>query len=133
MIMHRVGMHTAQRDVENFHMALGIPVGNTIELRRPELRAELIREEAKETRKAIAKGDLVAAIDGLCDIIVVTYGAAVEWGVNLAPYWDEIHRTNMAKQGGPERADGKRLKPHGWIPPDIEGILNRQLLVERQS
>lgn len=32
----------------------------------------------------------------------------------------------MAKLGGPRRADGKVMKPIGWRPPDIEGVLNRQ-------
>lgn len=115
--------HSVQRDVEQFHVALDIPVGITPAIRRPELRAELIREEARETVEAIEAGDLVEAIDGLCDLLCVTYGAAVEFGIDLAPFWDEVHRTNMAKQGGRVRDDGKRLKPEGWEPPDIAGIL----------
>lgn len=118
-------MHEPQMRVAEFHMALDIPVGTTPKIRRGELRAELIREEAKETRTAIEAGDLVATIDGLCDLLVVTYGAAVEFGVNLKPFFDEVHRTNMAKVGGPIREDGKRLKPLGWTPPDIAGILAR--------
>ena len=42
------------------------------------------------------------------------------------PVADEIQRTNMAKVGGPVREDGKRLKPPGWQPPDIEGELKKQ-------
>jgi len=112
-------------DVQEFHEALEIPVGNYAvpRLSRHELRAELIREEAKETIQAIEDDDIIGAIDGLCDIIVVTYGAAVEWGVNLGPFWMEVHRSNMAKKGGPTRADGKKLKPEGWTPPDIAGVL----------
>ncbi len=115
--------HGVQRDVERFHHALDIPVGHSPAIRRPELRAELIREEAQETVGAILDGDLVGAIDGLCDLLCVVYGAAAEFGVDLAPFWDEVHRTNMAKAGGPMRADGKRLKPEGWTPPDIAGVL----------
>jgi predicted HAD superfamily Cof-like phosphohydrolase len=32
----------------------------------------------------------------------------------------------MAKASGPRRADGKVLKPEGWTPPDIVGVLERQ-------
>lgn len=117
--------HSVQRDVEEFHRALGIPVGDTPALRRPKLRAELIREEAAETVAAIEQGDLVGALDGLCDLLCVVYGAAAEFGVDLAPFWDEVHRSNLAKVGGPERADGKKLKPPGWTPPDIAGVLVR--------
>lgn len=121
----RQSVHPVQRDVEDFHRALNIPVADTPAIRRPELRAELIREEAAETVEAIERGDLVEAIDGLCDLLCVVYGAAAEFGVDLAPFWDEVHRTNMAKVGGPVRADGKRLKPQGWTPPDIAGLLER--------
>lgn len=112
-----------QQDVADFHLALDIPVGDTPAIRRPELRAALIEEEAKETVEAIRCGDLVEAIDGLCDLIVVACGAAVEFGIDLAPFWDEVHRTNMAKKDGPIREDGKRLKPPGWTPPNIAGML----------
>ena len=115
--------HSAQQDVEDFHLALGIPVETTPAIRNAELRASLIEEEAKETCDAIRNGDLVEAIDGLCDVIYVAYGAAAEFGIDLAPFWDEVQRTNMAKKDGPIREDGKRLKPEGWTPPDIKGIL----------
>lgn len=115
--------HSVQLDVEAFHRALEIPVGDSPAIRRPQLRAELIREEARETIDAILAGDLVEAIDGLCDLLCVTYGTAAEFGVDLAPFWAEVHRTNMAKTGGPIREDGKRLKPEGWQPPRIEELL----------
>lgn len=118
-------MNRYQSEVAEFHRALKIPIGSGFPtISRPELRAELIREESKETRKAILSGDLIGAIDGMCDILVVTLGTAVEFGVDLDPFWDEVHRTNMAKKGGPVRDDGKRLKPPGWTPPDIAGVLN---------
>lgn len=118
-------MHSVQRDVSEFHrVVVGIDDPVTPAIRRPALRAELIREEARETVDAIEAGDLVGAIDGFCDLLCVVYGAALEFGVvDLAPFWDEVHRTNMAKAGGPLREDGKRLKPSGWTPPDIAGIL----------
>lgn len=119
------GKHSLQRDVEEFHRALDIPVASTPAIRRPELRAELIREEAAETVEAIERGDLVGAVDGMCDLFCVVYGTAAEFGIDLAPFWDEVHRTNLAKKGGPVREDGKRLKPPGWKPPDIAGILAR--------
>jgi hypothetical protein len=47
--------------------------------------------------------------------------------VDLEPFFAEVHRTNMAKVGGPVRPDGKKLKPEGWQPPDIAGILRAQI------
>jgi predicted HAD superfamily Cof-like phosphohydrolase len=39
--------------------------------------------------------------------------------------WKEVHRSNMAKlEGGVrKREDGKILKPEGWTPPDVEGVM----------
>jgi hypothetical protein len=116
-------MHKPQCDVVVFHLALDVPVFDTPAIRRPELRASLIEEEAKETVEAIRSGDLVEAIDGLCDLIYVAYGAANEFGVDLEPFWDEVQRSNMKKVGGSVREDGKRLKPPDWKPPDIAGVL----------
>jgi predicted HAD superfamily Cof-like phosphohydrolase len=120
----RTTSHEVQRDVEAFHAALDIPTHDTPGIRRPELRAALIREEADETVAAILAGDLIEALDGCCDLLAVVYGTAAEFGVDLAPFWDEVHRTNMAKVGGPVRADGKRLKPPGWTPPDLQRVLD---------
>ena len=114
---------TPMDDVREFHEALEIPVAFSPKVRRPELRAALIEEEARETCEAIRAGDLIEAIDGLCDLLCVVYGAALEFGIDLDPFWREVHRTNMAKAGGPMREDGKRLKPEGWTPPDLRGVL----------
>jgi predicted HAD superfamily Cof-like phosphohydrolase len=118
--------NSVQRDVEEFHrVVLGIKnKEDTPAIRRPELRAELIREEARETVEAIERGDLIEAIDGMCDLLCVIYGTAAEFGINLAPFWNEVHRSNMAKIGGPIREDGKQLKPANWQPPDIKGVLD---------
>ena len=48
------------------------------------------------------------------------------YGIDIRPIWDEVHRTNMAKEGGGSRTDGKIMKPAGWQPPDIAGLLARQ-------
>ncbi|MGH9340425.1 MAG: hypothetical protein ACRD1R_12750 [Acidobacteriota bacterium] len=113
-----------QKQVEEFHRAMGLTVGGSVALRNAEMRAELIREEAQETVEAIEQGDLAAAVDGLCDLIYVALGAAVTWGIDLEPVFNEVHRANMAKLGGPVRADGKQLKPDGWQPPRIAEMID---------
>ena len=136
-------MHKPQSQVIEFHRALGVTVGDTPAIRDAELRAKLIIEEAVETASAIVghdratdlvlkalsrpvktpEPDLAEAVDGLCVGLVVTYGTAAAFGIDLEPFYDEVHRTNMAKAGGPVRADGKRLKPPGWQPPRIREML----------
>ena len=103
------------------------------------LRSRLVAEEAGEFREACETGlhghpptkVMVEMIDAMCDILYVTYGAACAMGIDLTPYFAEVHRTNMAKLG-PDgkpilREDGKGLKPPGWEPPDLAGILAKEL------
>ena len=120
-------MNQHQSQVAEFHKALDIPIGDTPEMRRKDLRLGVISEEYIELCEAVENDDMVEAIDALCDLLYVIYGAALEWGVDLEPFLQEVHRTNMNKVGGPTRADGKRLKPEGWQPPNIAGILRDQI------
>jgi len=71
--------------------------------------------------------DLVEIADGIGDVIYVLLGTAVSYGIDLRPIFDAIHDSNMKKVGGCTRDDGKIMKPEGWVPPDIEGILAAQL------
>lgn len=119
-------MNEWTEQVLEFHKALAIPIGTTPKLSRVDLRSDLIEEECYETITAAGRGDIVEAADGLCDIIVATVGSAIEWGIDLDPLMREVHRTNVAKKDGPVREDGKRLKPEGWLPPDIRAKLLEQ-------
>jgi len=97
----------------------GYPDYSTLSLRR-----ELIREEFLELfDKGFNKKDMVEVADGVCDLIVVLLGTLAAYGIDPRPIWDEIHRTNMLKEGGGVRGDGKILKPEGWKSPDIKKIL----------
>ena len=70
--------------------------------------------------------DWVEMIDALCDILYVTVGAGISMGITLGPYFQEVHRSNMAKLGGKKDEGGKTLKPEGWTPPDLLSILKAQ-------
>jgi len=119
-----VSKHRVQRDVQDLHEKYDYAVGDSPAIRVGQFRANLIREEARETVEAIEANDLVGAIDGMCDVLCVIYGTAVAFGVDLAPFWEEVHRTNMAK-APPSGPESKLVKPPGWRPPDIRGILGR--------
>ena len=90
-----------------------------------ELRISLIEEEAREFAEAVRARDLPEIVDALCDLLYVTYGSGVALGIDLEPFFAEVHRANMTKAGGYRRADGKWMKPAGWLPPDIDGLLER--------
>lgn len=59
------------------------------------------------------------------DLAYVTEGTLVQAGLPAEEIWAVVHASNMAKAGGPRRSDGKLLKPDGWAPPDVAGVLER--------
>jgi len=129
-------MNKYQQDVEDFHRACGIPVGEYIQALDPErtaLRRDLIKEEGRELRDAYRDYKIPEILDGSVDSIVVILGGLVEMGIDLDPFWEEVHRTNMAKAGGPVREDGKQLKPEGWVAPDLKRVLREQLTNEKET
>ncbi len=89
------------------------------------LRIKLMLEEMAELVAAMYAGNLIEIADGGADLIYTALGTMVAYGIDLRPVWDEVHRSNMTKVGGGTRADGKILKPDGWVGPDIAGALER--------
>lgn len=68
--------------------------------------------------------------DGVMDLVYYSFHACSKLGIDMDLVFDEVHRCNM-KKADPKtgkfnkRADGKILKPEGWIGPDIESALKR--------
>lgn len=96
-----------------------------------ELRCTLIEEEAKEFREAWKAKDPVEMIDALCALLYVTYGAAVVMGIDLEPYFAEVHRSNLTKLGADgkpvKREDGKLLQGPNYEPPNLEALFTASL------
>lgn len=146
-------MNQMQHQVTEFHRATG-GLGDVSTPEGRLLRAKLIMEEAVETVAALgfeATGEIILGrhdagyfpeeyhryersypepdyldyIDGLCDLLYVTFGGAVNLGdgFDIRPHFNEVHAANMSKLTGPKRKDGKQLKPEGWKPPDHAAIL----------
>ena len=92
-----------------------------------QLRVDLIAEELNELVDALADDDMVEIADALTDILYVTYGAGVAFGIELDPCFHEVHRSNMSKldeYGKPiYREDGKVLKGPGYSKPDLTPII----------
>jgi len=132
-------MRDALEKVKEFHKAFDIIIGDTTRfsgrhhsvptsLELEELRRRLMDEEVQEYRDAELADDLVSVADALCDIIYIALGTAVSYGIPLDNVFDEVHSSNMKKlwsDGPHHREDGKVLKPDGWKPPDIVGVLRR--------
>lgn len=124
-------MHKMIEDVREFHRVTDTPVGTTPCLpsdKRIQLRERLIREELKELYVAQARGKLDEIAEESIDLIYVLIGMLVEYGIPVEKVWDAKHGANMAKADPVtgkvvKRADGKILKPEGWKPADIAGVM----------
>jgi predicted HAD superfamily Cof-like phosphohydrolase len=122
-------MRSLMRDVAKFHEKFGRPIGSTPLLLSKEdttLRIGLISEEALELIDAMRSGNLTEIADGIADLIYVTVGASLEYGIDADAVWDEVQRSNLTKSGGGVRYDGKILKGPNFEPPEIDRILSTQ-------
>lgn len=123
-------MTTNADKVREFHAAIGADLPDRPTLPSPDLlalRRTLLREEYDEVMEAMdaLSDDLAPLAQELADLLYVTYGAMLALGVDPDAVFAEVHRANMDKTRGPKRADGKQLKPDGWQPADVRGVLAR--------
>lgn len=117
--------------VREFHEAFAIPVRCQPTVAVPDdevaLRIALIEEEATEAISAIEERDLVGLAGELADLVYVTVGTALTFGVPLEEVFAEVHAANMHKLGADghpvRRSDGKVVKPEGWRPADVASII----------
>lgn len=110
-------------------------------------RAKLIVEEMMETIEALGcdlvldwakerlvaclsdryKPDLIKIIDGCVDSNVVATGTLSACGVPDLPFVIEVDQANLRKFSGDAHRDanGKWIKPTGFVGPDIAGVLKQ--------
>lgn len=120
-------MNQAFRDVRDFIEKFAQPIDQPLHTDGGHLKAMrmlLIAEETEELADALFRNDRADVADALADLIYVAIGAAITFGIDLRPVWQAVQATNMAKEGGGVREDGKILKPEGWQPPDIDLALS---------
>lgn len=89
--------------------------------------AELVIRENEGTAP-----NLVEMTHELGDVQVIVSGRAVQFGLPvLAAVREEIHPANMRKLGPDgqpvRRADGKVVKPEGWVPANVARVVERAL------
>lgn len=99
------------------------------------LLATLLREEADEALEALTIANAPLA-DGseriafqhlareLADVVYVCFTGAWAFGIDLDAALAEIHRAAMDKVlANVRREDGKIIKPPGFVPPSMEGVV----------
>lgn len=125
-------MNEMQQMVRQFHEVGGHPIAESPQLLtqdRAEKRAKWSREEIQEFLDAIEAKDIEEAYDAIIDLLYFAYGTAVEMGLDVEPGFRAVHEANMAKfPGGVQLrdADGKVMKPEGWVAPDHTAEVEKQ-------
>ena len=117
--------------VRERHEAFDVPVEDapTIPKQRAQMRLDILEEEVAELRAAVEAGDLVEALDALCDIQYVLDGTFLQFGMHELKQdaMAEVHSSNMSKLGADGRpvlrADGKVLKGPKFRQPDLASVL----------
>ena len=137
------------RDVREFNSRSGShkdPTSPTAMIRKKIAlcRWDLVSEEIGELRAAmtnlheivdkeavgINKTEILASVsDATCDLIYVLVGNALAYGIDLEPIWVAIHAANMKKDPNLRDANGKIMKPEGWVHTDIRALIEEQLHV----
>ena len=88
------------------------------------LRYDLIKEELDEFAQAIKNKDIVEVADSLTDILYVTYGAGIAFGIDLDKCFDEVQRSNMSKLGEDGKPiyneNGKVMKGPKYFEPNLK-------------
>lgn len=129
-------MTTNFQKVGQFRSKFGLPIGGPVAI-MPDtdflLRFDLMMEELHEILRSHRRYDLTGIADGLADLLYVIYGTAHEYGIPMDRVFEEVHQANMRKvrSGGDDDVRSPRssandiVKPEGWEPPDVAGVLLR--------
>lgn len=123
--------------VKAFTVAMGQPVGEDIATLDShdllEMRMALIDEEVEELFRELpvyvgleGRMNKAALTKEVADLLYVTYGLAVTFGLPIDEVFDRVHASNMSKlddNGKPiYREDGKVLKGPNYKKPDLADL-----------
>lgn len=78
-----------------------------------------VREEFEELAEAVESADVAVIAREIVDSVYSLIGMGLACGLDLDAAWSEVHAANMRKAV----ADGAVIKPVGWRPPDLDGVL----------
>jgi predicted HAD superfamily Cof-like phosphohydrolase len=94
-----------------------------------QFRIDFMQEELNEFSGAAWDGDDARMFDGLLDLVYVAMGTAHLLGYPWQAGWQLVQTANMKKERASSIDMSTRrslldvVKPEGWCPPDIEGLL----------
>lgn len=69
--------------------------------------------------------DEVETVDAICDLLYVIMNLCEELHLNIQPFFDEVHRSNMTKTPAVLSPNKKIMKGPDWQPPAIKLLLEQ--------
>jgi len=117
-----------QQMVADFHKKFGALCSekpSLTDIKTRFLRARLVVEEAVEFMEACNVADMNLIADSLCDLLVVAFGSANAFGIDLEPLFAEVHRSNMTKTPAKDPG-GKIKKGPDYESPNLDPLLKEQ-------
>ena len=86
-----------------------------------------LQSQLQSMEEAIKDKDLTQVADSLTDILYVTYGAGIAFGIDLDKCFDEVQKSNMSKLGADGKPiyneKGKVMKGPNYFEPDLKKFL----------
>lgn len=119
-------MNYMQNQVKRFMLKQEQEIPQTLtwpDIKTLQLRCDLVTEEVNELIEACTDQDMVGVIDALCDILYVVFGFAITLGIDIETFFNEVHLSNMSKDGGKDYF-GKVMKGNAYFPPGIKRVLD---------
>ena len=130
--------------VKEFHKRFNHPVenGQIMDEKLLKLRLRLINEECQELNEASERllnakecEDAIQAvddmIDAIADLLYVTYGFCVTYGIPIDKVFKTVHAHNMMKLGPDGKPiydeEGKVMKSSRYIPPSFRELAKQIL------
>jgi len=107
--------------VSQFHGKYKHPIAGPMTEDALNFRFKLISEEFNELKEEVyveKANSKPALTKELADLLYVTIGFAVQFGLPIKEVFEEVHRSNMTKTGD-KREDGKVLKGVDYKAPDL--------------
>lgn len=127
--MERKNAVTPEQMLREFHTAKNVHNGRLPERPTTDIpdqvrncRFDLLAEEVRELHDAMIAGDIVGIADGVADVVFVTVGTAVTYGIPFDAVFREVFRSNMTKVN-PDPLQTKLVKGPGYESPRITEIL----------
>tara|TARA_R100000030_G_C3202134_1_gene111190 strand:- start:154 stop:609 length:456 start_codon:yes stop_codon:yes gene_type:complete len=126
---------TLIRDIDAFHKKYGFEKNNKVGIpdnnELVNFRTSFLLEELAEYTQAITKKDAAGALDALVDIVYIALGTAWLFNLPFEKAWEQVQKANMSKIRSKSKSKKRGtsfdvIKPKGWIPPDIEQVIEEE-------